>query len=56
MTQDELHKLAATLPDVHAAVVSAVSRMGEEERLYHLTQRASTMDIWENKCIFGRFG
>lgn len=37
MTQDELQKLAAALPDVHAAVVSAFSRMGEEERLYHLT-------------------
>lgn len=37
MTQKELQELATVLPDVHATVVSAVSRMGEEERLFHLT-------------------
>lgn len=37
MDKKELQELAAMLPDTSATIVLAVSEMGEEERLYHLT-------------------
>lgn len=37
MTKEELQGLAVVLPDIHATVVLAVSRIGMEECLYHLT-------------------
>lgn len=37
MEQEQLLRLAEILPAEHAATVLAVGKMGEEERLYHLT-------------------
>lgn len=56
MEKEELQGLAAMLPDTFAAIVRAVSEMGEEERLYHLTTESEYNGHVGEKVYIRYFG
>lgn len=56
MTKEELQGLAAMLPDAYATIVLAVSEMGEEEHLYHLTTESEYNGYVGEKVYIRYFG